>query len=216
MTIEVLLLINIAGLTLLGYMIAINAHGPTRLGLSYLVATLMLAGTVWVVVQHVNADVGIQHRQEMQLAEQKLQAQEAQLREQAQGSQEQKAQAALAEKLRGVLTKGTSISSRLVSLDLHDRSVDYDILVARASAVVKEADELKAEFEAIPPSSQFFTDAFGTLKEAVQLIKEAAYYYRSFYSSEDSDQEDLRSRIMRQKAKSASELFQKAGNQITT
>ncbi len=214
MSVEVLLLIVIAGLTLLAYLIAINAHGPARLGLSYVVATLMLAGTVWVVVVHVNAGVGLQHNREMKLAEQKLREQEAKLREQTEQGQEQKTKAALAEKLRAVVTRGTALSTRMTAVDLRDRSVDFDALVARASAAAGEADEIKQEFEAIPLSQQYFTTVFETLKEAVQLLKDASYYYRSFYSSEDSDQEDLRSRIMRQKARSASEQFQKASGQI--
>ena len=54
MSIEILLLGILVGITLLGYMIAINSHGPTRLSVSYLIATLILAGTVWAIVQHVN------------------------------------------------------------------------------------------------------------------------------------------------------------------
>jgi len=215
MSTEVLLLIVIAGLTLLAYPIAINAHGPTRLGLSYLIATLMLAGTVWVVVQHVNAGVGMQHRREMKLAEEKLREQEEKLKEQASEGQEQRAKMAFAEKLRAVVTKGATLSSRLAGADLRDRSVDYDALVARATAAVSEADAIKQEFEAIPPSQRFYVDAYESVKEGVQLLKEATYYFRSFYSSEDSDQEDLRSRIMRQKARSAVEVFQKASGQIT-
>ena len=54
MGVEVYLLCSFVGLTLLAYMVAINSHGPTRLSVSYLIATLMLAGTVWAIVQHVN------------------------------------------------------------------------------------------------------------------------------------------------------------------
>ena len=47
MSIEILLLGIACSMTLLAYMIAINAHGTTRLSLSYFLATLMLAGNVW-------------------------------------------------------------------------------------------------------------------------------------------------------------------------
>ena len=54
-TVDVLLLAALGGITLLAYMIAINAHGPIRLSLSYLLATCHLAGTVYVTVQYVNS-----------------------------------------------------------------------------------------------------------------------------------------------------------------
>ena len=54
MSVEILLLGVLIGITLLGYMIAINSHGPTRLSTSLLIATVILVGTVWAIIQHAN------------------------------------------------------------------------------------------------------------------------------------------------------------------
>ena len=45
---------------------------------------------------------------------------------------------------------------------------------------------------------------------------EAAYLYRSYYHSEDSDQEELRERIMRQKSRAAGELFDKVKDRLSS
>jgi hypothetical protein len=215
MSVEVLLLVVIAGLTLLAYMIAINAHGPTRLGISYLLATLMLAGTVWVVVQHVNAGLDIKRRQELEALGQKNQVLSEQLADQEREGAVEQRRRAVAAKLSGVVSEGKTLSSRMVRVDMQDRSVDFDGLVGRAVVAIKSADELKDEYEKIKSPDRLFPDAAASIEEALKLLKDAAHYYRSFYSSEDADQEELRARIMRQKARSASDLFEKAGSQLS-
>ena len=52
MSIEILLMAVLAALTVMAYMIAINSRGLWRLVLSFLFATCMLGGTVWVIVEH--------------------------------------------------------------------------------------------------------------------------------------------------------------------
>jgi hypothetical protein len=195
-------------------MIAINAHGPTRLGISYLLATLMLAGTVWVVVQHVNAGLDVKRRQELERLGQEKDALSKQLHDQEREGAVEQRKSAIAAKLGGVITEGSTLASRMARVDLQDRSVDFDGLVGRAVMAIRSADELKDEYGKIQSPDRVFPDAAASVEEALKLLKDAAHYYRSFYSSEDADQEDLRARIMRQKARSASDLFTKASTQL--
>lgn len=218
MTVEVLLLINLGGLTLLAYLVAINAHGAARLALSYLVATLMLAGTVFVVVQYVNSGVDAQRQQELAaMAAEKQRIEQQLLAEQQRATQtvEDKGRTAMGEKVRGLAGRGNAMANKLLNMDLQDRSVDFDALVARAVATVKEIEQFKQEVEsAAVESAPMFPEASQSLKDAVGVLKEAGYYYRQFYNSEDSDQEDLRGRVMRQKARAAGEQFQKSSGQV--
>ena len=87
MSIEILLLGIACSMTLLAYMIAINAHGTTRLSLSYFLATLMLAGNVWGVIHYVNVGQNNHKMQEMKrleaenrLAEEKILEQQKSLK----------------------------------------------------------------------------------------------------------------------------------------
>ncbi len=79
MSVEILLLAVMGGITLLAYMVAINSHGPTRLSISYLIATVILAGTVWVTVQYVNNDQNIRNSEEVKRLEQEKQKAEEQI-----------------------------------------------------------------------------------------------------------------------------------------
>jgi len=215
MSVEVMLLVIIGGLTLLGYMVAINAHGTARMSLSYLIATLMLGATVWVVVQYLNSGVAEQRKAEIQRLAKEKDLAEQRLQEEQEAGKGDRERQAMADKMRAVIAKASPLASRMTAMDMQDRSVDFDGLVARAVALGKEVDEVRQEFEAMTGPQSVFAEATATVKEAMQVLKEAAYYCRLFYQSEDSDQEDLRARIMRQKARSASDLFQKATGQLT-
>ena len=216
MTVEVLLLAIACGITLLAYMVAINAHGPTRLSLSYLIATIMLAGTVWGVVQYVNTDLDSRKMEELKrlemeknLAEERIQSQEEALRS-------NRAKMSFATKLNSVITSGTGFATSMINVDLQDRSLDLDILMKRASDIKKKTDELKKEFETLAVENTFFTEPTSVIKEAIQSLSEAAYYYRSYYYSEDPEQEKLRERILRQKARLAYDKFQGASALIAS
>lgn len=214
MSVEVLLLIVLAGLTLLAYMIAINAHGPTRLGISYLLATLMLAGTVWVVVNYVYTGKNQQYNKQLEQLGKEKQMLNEKLQEKQSGDETERRKTQLAAELTAVITEGGTQAAAILRTDLQDRSVDFDGLVGRAVVAIRNADELKKKFEDIRMPDRTFPTASGSVEEGLKQLKDAAHYYRSFYSSEDSDQEELRARIMRQKARSAADLFQKAGKEL--
>jgi len=212
MSVEILLMAIIAGITLLGYMVAINDHGPTRLGLSYLMATIMLAGTVWIIVQHVNT--GQDHKKVEELKRLGLEKQKTEeaLRSKEQALEENRQRLNLSTRLTAITTNGSGIASAMRSVELQDRSLDYDGLVGRAVAYGKKATALKEEYEKISTDDDYFDESIKAIAEAIELTNEAAYYFRSFYHSEDSEQEELRERIMRQKSRKAYTMFQKAAS----
>jgi len=216
MSVEVLLLVLIAGITLLAYMIAINAHGPTRLGLSYLIATVMLAGTVWLIVQHVNNNLDSQKAAELRRLGMEKQLAEKRLKSQQQQLMENKERMAAATKINAIVTRGTNTAVALTNINLQDRTVDLDVLIGRAAIKGKEAREIKDDVERLTVDSEYFSDALSALKEAVQLLNEAAYYYKSYYYSEDADQEELRERILLQKARASRKKFQDVADIMTS
>jgi hypothetical protein len=84
MSVEILLLVILAAMTLLAYMVAINSHGTTRLAFSYLIATVILAGTVWATVQYVNSDINGKRMEEFKRLESEKQKAEDQMKTQEQ------------------------------------------------------------------------------------------------------------------------------------
>jgi len=216
MSIEVLLLALACGMTILAYMIAINAHGPTRLSLSYLMATVMLAGTVWGIVQYVNTDLDARKMEELKRLESEKKKAEARIQSQEEALRANKERMEVASKLNAIITSGTGLASTMINIDLQDRGMDLEILMGKASAVKQKTEELKNDFEKISSNDTFFNEPVALLEEAMKALIKAAYYYRSFYYSEDSEQEDLRERVLRQKARAAYDTFQKASAMIAS
>lgn len=216
MSIEVLFLALACGMTILAYMIAINAQGPTRLSLSYLLATIMLAATVWGIVQYVNSDLDAKKLAELQQLEKEKKIAEERIKSQEEVLKTNKERMEIATKLNTIITKGTGLASTILNVDLQNGSVGLETLLKKAADVKKNCDELKNEFEKINITDTFFNEPMNQLKEAIQNLSEAAYYYRSFYYAEDSEQEDLRERILRQKARNAYDLFQKVSVTIAS
>ena len=217
MTVEVLLLALACGLTLLAYMIAINAHGPTRLSLSYLIATIMLAGTVWGVVQYVNTDIDAKKMEELRRLEMEKQRAEERVLSQEEALRANKERMSFATKLNAVITSGTGYASSMMNMDLQDKSLDLEALMAKASDIKKKTDELKSEYEKVTANGiTHFNESSAVIKEAIQSLAEAAYYFRAYYYSEDPEQEKLRERLLRQKARFAYDKFQNASALIAS
>jgi hypothetical protein len=216
MTPEILLLAVLCGLTLIGYMIAINTHGTIRLSLSFFLATILMAGTVWIIVQHVNQGYDSQETEKFKKLEMEKKQAEQQVISQEEALKINKERMSFSVKLSPIITTGTTYSSMLVGIDLQDRTAELETLLAKANGTLNKVGVLKKDFEALSTADSFFMEPMTLIKDAIQLLGEAAQYFRQYYYSEDGDQEALRERIMRQKAKNANEKFQKAGTLITS
>lgn len=216
MSAEILLLAALCGLTIIGYMIAINAHGTIRLSLSFFLATILMAGTVWVIVQHVNQGYDSQETEKFKKLEMEKKQVEERVLSQEEAFKVNKERMNYSSKLNAIITSGTGYSSMLISIDLQDKSAELETLLAKANGTLNKITALKKDFEALSTTDNFFKEPTMLLKDGIQLLSEAAQYFRQYYYSEDADQEALRERIMRQKAKNADEKFQKASALIAT
>jgi len=216
MSLDILLLAVLCGLTLLGYMIAINAHGPIRLGLSYFLATILLAGTVWVIVQHVNQGYDSQEMEKFKKLEMEKKEVEERVLSQEEALKTNKERMGFVAKLNPIITAGTAYSNMLVSIDLVDKTVELETLLAKANDAQNKVALLKKGFDTLSTKDSFFVEPLALCKDGIQMLAEAAQYFRQYYNAEDADQEALRERIMRQKARNANEKFQKAGTLIAS
>jgi len=216
MSIEILLLGILVGITLLGYMIAINSHGPTRLSVSYLIATLILAGTVWAIVQHVN--YGDSQKQQKRLKQLEMEKQQAEdfARTQKQSLLENRKKMDAAAKINEIISQGTGYASDMMNVDLKDFSVELDILMSRANQMKNNIAALVTQFENLKEERKLFPESVPSINEALGNLTEAAKYYRRYFTAEDSIQEELRERLMRQKAREAYDMLKKVGSQISS
>ncbi|MBD3321924.1 MAG: hypothetical protein GF350_12580 [Chitinivibrionales bacterium] len=213
---EILLLGVLAGITLLAYMVAINSHGPTRLSISYLLATIMLAGTVWAIVQYVNSGADKEKMQELRRLELEKKAAEERIRTKEQELLENKSRAVFAAKLNDIINRGTGLATTMMNVDLRDMSYNLETLIGRASATKKKATDLKKEFEGLTAEDDYFAQSMQLMNDALSELTEAGRYFYLYYRSEDSAQEELRERILRQKARKAYENFKKASSLVAS
>ncbi|MBD3345989.1 MAG: hypothetical protein GF401_13080 [Chitinivibrionales bacterium] len=213
---EVLLLGVLAGITLLAYMVAINSHGPTRLSISYLLATILLAGTVWAIVQHVNSGLDKEKMAELRRLELEKQAAEERIKNKEEELMENKHRTNFAARLNDIINRGTGLATTMMNVDLRNMSYDLETLLGRAAATKKKSSELKKEFESLEPEDEFFTQSMELIDEALTDLTEAGRFYYLYYRSEDTTQEELRERLLRQKARKAYESFKKAGSLVVS
>ena len=216
MSVEILLLGILVGMTLLGYMIAINSHGPTRLSVSYLIATLILVGTVWAIVQQVN--YGDSQKQQKRLKQLELEKQQMQdfARSQKQSLLENKIKMDAAAKINEIISQGTGYASDMMNVDLKDFSVELDALIGRANQMKNNIAALVTGFENLKEERALFPESVPSINEALGNLTEAAKYYRRYFRAEDSIQEELRERLMRQKSREAYDMLKKVGSQISS
>lgn len=216
MSVEILLLGILVGVTLLGYMVAINSRGPTRLSISYLIATLLLAGSVWAIVQHVNSGLDKRQQAEYQQLEREKQEAEERIRSQEQTLLKNKSMMEAANKINGIISQGTGYASTMMNIDLKDLTVELNVLMARTSKMKNNIAALVKEFENLREERAFFPESVPTINDALGNLTDAVKYYRLYYRAEDSPQEELRERVLRQKARKAYDLFKKAGSQVAS
>ncbi len=215
MNVEILLLGLMCGLTIVGYMIAINAHGPIRLSVSYLLATVMLAGTVIAIVQYVNegldqAKLATLHQMELEKekAEEQVKTSEEALRQ-------NKVILSSAARLNGFISASTGLASSLSNVNLLDLP-DRESLENRAAITKSKIAELKASFDKSKPFDPQFADCVQNIDMGIASLIEASQYYVLYYRSDDAPQEQLRERILRQKAQNAYNLFQKSSAELAS
>ena len=220
---DFLLLCVLGGLVVLAYIVAINAHGSFRLSISYLAATLLLAGTVFVVVQYVNTGKDSQKSAVLQSSEfarakaeaERQKAEEA-MRVQQQLLEQNKTQSVFASRLNSIIATGTNLSATLINVDVRDAAQELDILIANAAATRSRVNQLKSDFEKVRTEDTAYAASVKLISEANASLVESVQMFTLYYRSEDPAQEELRERVMRQKARIASEKFQKATDLIAS
>lgn len=210
MSTDVMLIVIMCGMTLIAYMVAINAHGAVRLSLSYLLATFLLAANVWAIVQHVNIGLDTIKTEELRRLEAEKRQIEERVLSQEEALKSNKDRMAFSAKLNAIITSGTAFGTSMSNVDLQDRNSELETLLGRAVEAKKKIEALKGEFEQLTTTDNFFSEPLTLIKDGLQLLTEAAQYYNQYYYSDDADQETLRERVMRQKAANANEKFQKA------
>ena len=220
---NVLLLIILSALTLISYMIAINSHGAARMSLSYLLATILLAITIFAILQDINSRVVLKQQeiydQKVIEAEQtgaasgRKDAQDQQNAQVAATQKELKAQkASEAKRVTPYINRGQKLASQLKGVQLQAYGKSYDQLTSKASASLSSVKREKSRFNKV--SIEHYTKAQLYMQQAYDKLNTSARYYTLFYRADNNRQEIEREKILRRSAAEAATLFRKAQDEL--
>jgi hypothetical protein len=211
MTVEILLIAIVCGITTLAYMVAINAHGPLRVSISYFLASIMLAGTVWVVIQYVNRDMEVKKKEELSRIELQRKAEQETYKQNAETLVlKNKVLSNSITKLIITISNASNIATLILNVDLQNKNIDFETLVRNASETKRKVDDLSSQYEKMDSIQSQLPDSYLLIKEGIGKLLEAASNYKNFYTSDDSSQETLREKLLRVRAKESLEKFNKA------
>lgn len=215
MTVELLLIVIIGGITLLGFLIAINAHGPFRLSVSYFLATLMLAGTVWIIVQYVNKDIELKKTEELSKLERNRIAELENYKQRAEDiARKNKTYVEITKQFVAIVSNASNYALMMQNVNLQNKNLDFETLVRKASDSKNKVDELSAQFSKMDSIKIIYPDSYELISDGIKSLTEAAISYKNYYYSEDSTEEGKREKSMRLRAKDALDKFSKASSLI--
>jgi hypothetical protein len=202
MNVEILLLLLFVFLTVIAYMIAINSRGIWRLTLSFLLATCMLGGTVWVIILQYSTTAKSAIRAERS----RFETEKKELL-QTIGQNEHMTNAA---RMSHLIAQANVFAVMLQRERLQDQDASHERLVGRATNTGERVSALQNEINSYRQVLTKFPEAAKLLEEAMAELKEACRLYRAYYFAENSSAEQAAERQIRQKAKNAQDTLAKA------
>ncbi|MDR2728906.1 MAG: hypothetical protein LBB56_07215 [Chitinispirillales bacterium] len=213
MSVEILLMAVLAALTVIAYMIAINARGLWRLTLSFLFATCMLGGTVWVIVEHYSAaSRSAMQKERRKFENEKLSAEERlQKKEQALNKKERKNSASVTLAL---ISQANNYASFLIKERLNDPDLSHGQLIARAVQTQQQIEKLQNEIKESVQVINQFPETAKLIESAMTQLLEACRLYRQYYYSESSAAERTVEHLIRQNANSAQNALTRAASSV--
>lgn len=230
LSVEHLALFILGAITLLSFMIAINAQGVTRLSVSFFIATIILVMTVFAMavvipnsvykaVQQVDDQVTKEKAQsEKDALARQLEEQKQMITAKNERLKLEREKSLTQEKIRIIsqLNKFSSIASQLKSVQLHDFSLEYSQLTAKAYAMNNKVKRAKADFSSLSPEIEHFKSVVPDIEEGLKKLEKAAQYYRLYYKAEDERQERVRESIIRSNSREAEKAFRMASKIVNS
>ncbi len=216
-----MLLVVLGAITVSAYMTAINALGVARITISFFLATVLLAGTVIVIIQYVEQR---QEVREKKMQQQKLQEmvtkQQQRLEEVKREMRRQLSQKRqtieAAREIESNVTRAEKLASFISNVNLTDRSLSLNELMDRASGTRKRVAELESTITKLQQKHANFSEVFEPIQQGMKSLSSASQYFYSYYHAETGAQEQRWENKMRVQANAAQSHFEKARQLIDT
>jgi hypothetical protein len=201
MTLEIMVLILLGGIAVNSFISAINAKGTIRIVFSYILATLVLIGSLIAIVQYVNeTNIQAQRERETQLEkrladEQKQREEEARLAAAAAAAAADTSNAGKEKQVMSALLdvtdKGIKIASSILSVDIDNVEEDeWDNLSDKASGYMGAASALQKELEEIKRNAgSTFPASISATEKAIGSLVAGASTFKRYFRAENEDEE---------------------------
>jgi len=199
MSIEVLLMAVLIALTIVAYMIAINARGLWRLTVSFLFATCMLGGTVWIIVEHYSST----SRSAMQKERRNFESEKQAL-----------VRTGSASTVLTLISQANGYASLLIRERLHNSDLSHSQLIANAVNTQQQVEMLQNEIKGSAQVINQFPEAAKLIETAMTHLLEACRLYHQYYFSENTAAERNAERLLRQNARSAQDALVRAASSV--
>ncbi|ERP38706.1 hypothetical protein [Chitinivibrio alkaliphilus] len=228
LTAEVIGLILLSSLTILAYMIALNAQGITRISLSFLMATILLGTNVFTVVQYVNNPVAVRSEGRDDSAEQaalerevlaeKLAEQKAAIEQEAREDRERKMEARQdeAQKILSFITDLEQTARDLQNMRLVEHGMEYGQLTGRASRYAGRVRRHTDAFSRLQQDLSFFVSLGPDVADALKALERSTEAFQRYYTAETSAQEAQRENVMRRSAQESLSKLSQVRTLLTT
>jgi hypothetical protein len=192
-------------------MITLNTRGKWRAMLSAMLSACLMAGTVWVFTLQCSAIAKDESTGERKRVE---------LRELVRGEGQATLGPAPAERqinaqlVSAVAAEASSLASELARAKLYDPSVSREQQLSRANSAEARFEALQDKVNGLSQILDQLPEAARLLNSALDDLKGACHFYKSYYYAENSDGEASTERLMKQKTRSAGESLAKAEKNI--
>ncbi len=196
-----LLFVILFAITISAFIIAINSKGSVRISLSFILATVLLIGSVYEVLNYTSKT---RLNQQMKQVTSNAEAKE-------QESEELQAKNYEAF-LKSIASRGKKSLNRIKNLDLADESIEMDVYFSRASSTKSKVRALLKELKTQKAPEDGFEQTRKTLEKALNKTMISAKYLNLYFRSNNEEEEETRASYFHSNANVASSLFRKVND----
>jgi hypothetical protein len=211
-----MLLIILTAITAVSYVISVNASTGTKMAVSYLISTFILVADIFVIVTYVknseSKSMEIEYQKRLENEKKSFQEKIVQKSLDEDDLKEKELKVDEVLKVKTITDKLLRYANTLSTIDLRDYTMEIDDKIARASKIKRGIENLSIKYKKLKSSLVYVKN--GNIDTSISKLKKSASYCKMYYTSEDSEEEAVRERVMRSNAKESFKLLKSVNSYL--
>lgn len=205
MSLETLVLFLIVGVALVGVMVAVNAEGPTKSVVSYIIAMLLVGGTGYAIITVMSHKKSIDEMEAYESSDsERLKKLESAAKKRREEAQVRRNGLRSNKKIVELAQTAQQYGQQILNSRLKNFNEEIDVKIYRAKKMINDVNDLEKEFKSLIVQD---SEEYQTMEEALQELKNAAKYYKLYFYSENATEESLRESRLKKYASRATALL---------